>query len=135
MVQNALYAEALEEGRKAARPLDDPVDAVLAIVEPIIHCNRTQVENGRTYLREMVFGDPAEPHHAEALVIVEETEQAMTETIARTSDSAVEPAVLARIISSILFVAMAASPAGTSTESIRADVHRQVATLLAPRSA
>jgi AcrR family transcriptional regulator len=135
MVQNALYAEALEEGREAARPLDDPVDAVLAIVEPIIHCNRTQVENGRTYLREMVFGDPAEPHHAKALVIVEETEQAMTETIARTSDSAVEPAVLARIISSILFVAMAASPAGTSTESIREDVHRQVATLLAPRSA
>ena len=25
---------------------------------PVVECNRTQVDNGRTYLREMVFGDP-----------------------------------------------------------------------------
>ena len=104
MVQNALYADALEKGRGAARMVDDPVDGVLAIAEPIIHCNRTQVENGRTYLREMVFGDPAEPHHAKALEIVAETERVMAETIARTSVSTAEPAVLAHIVSAILFV-------------------------------
>jgi hypothetical protein len=75
MVQNALYAEALEDGRRSAAAADDPVAAVLAVVTPIIHCNRAQVENGRTYLREIVFGDPAEPHHAKALEIVAETEQ------------------------------------------------------------
>ena len=36
----------------------------MAIVRPIVECNRIQVDNGRTYLREMVFGDPEEPRHA-----------------------------------------------------------------------
>jgi len=130
MVQNALYADALDAGREAAQALDDPVDAVLAIADPIIHCNRAQVDNGRTYLREMVFGDPTEPHHAKALEIVAQTEQTMAETIARTAGSAGDPAVLAHIVSAILFIAMSASPAGTSVEAIREDVRRQLGALL-----
>lgn len=130
MVQNALYADALDEGREAAQALDDPVDAVLAIADPIIHCNRAQVDNGRTYLREMVFGDPAEPHHAKALEIVAQTEQAMAETIARTGGGVGDPAVVAHIVSAILFIAMSASPAGTSVEAIREDVRRQLGALL-----
>ena len=130
MVQNALYADALDAGREAAQALDDPVDAVLAIADPIIHCNRAQVDNGRTYLREMVFGDPAEPHHAKALEIVAQTEQAMAETIARTAGDAGDPAVLAHIVSAILFIAMSASPAATSVEAIREDVRRQLGALL-----
>ncbi|MET3565047.1 AcrR family transcriptional regulator [Leifsonia sp. 563] len=130
MVQNALYADALEEGREAAQALDDPVDAVLAIADPIIHCNRAQVDNGRTYLREMVFGDPTEPHHAKALEIVAQTEQAMAETIARTAGGVGDPAVVAHIVSAILFIAMSASPAGTSVEAIREDVRRQLGALL-----
>ncbi|SDH59849.1 DNA-binding transcriptional regulator, AcrR family [Leifsonia sp. 98AMF] len=130
MVQNALYADALDEGREAAQALDDPVDAVLAIADPIIHCNRAQVDNGRTYLREMVFGDPTEPHHAKALEIVAQTEQAMAETIARTGGGVGDPAALAHIVSAILFIAMSASPAGTNVEAIRDDVRRQLGALL-----
>ncbi|MDR6610713.1 helix-turn-helix domain-containing protein [Leifsonia sp. 1010] len=130
MVQNALYADALDEGREAARRIDDPVDAVLAIADPIIHCNRAQVDNGRAYLREMVFGDPTEPHHAKALEIVAQTEQAMAETIARTAAGVGDPAVLAHIVSAILFIAMSASPAATSVDTIREDVRRQLDALL-----
>src|SRR5829696_2934741 len=56
LVQNAHYAEALERGRADAETIRDALDAVMAIIQPIVECNRTQIENGRTYLREMAFG-------------------------------------------------------------------------------
>ena len=49
----------------------------MALLRPIIECNRVQIENGRVYLREMVFGDPADANHAEALRIVGGTEDAV----------------------------------------------------------
>src|ERR1041385_3401040 len=75
LVQNAHYAEALQWGRADAETIPDILDAILAIVRPIVECNRVQIDNGRTYLREMVFGDPAEPRHREALAIVAQTEE------------------------------------------------------------
>ena len=62
LVQNSTYADALAQGR-AAEGITDTLDAVMAIVRPIVECNRKQVDNGRTDLREIVFGDPADPHH------------------------------------------------------------------------
>jgi AcrR family transcriptional regulator len=136
MVQNALYADALEEGRDAAEALDDPVDALLAIAAPVIHCNRTQVENGRTYLREIVFGDPNEPHHAKALEIAGQTEEAMAQTIARTTGATPEQAaVLAHIVSAILFLGMSTSTADRDDEAIQAEVRGQLTALIASRSA
>ena len=67
LVQNAHYAEALERGRARAELTEDVMDAVMAIVQPIVECNRVQVENGRRYLREMAFGDAREPRTSEAL--------------------------------------------------------------------
>src|SRR6478736_4323396 len=69
LVQNAHYVEALAQGRADAAATDDPLDAISAIVRPVVACNRVNVENGRTYLREMAFGDREEPHHAEAWAI------------------------------------------------------------------
>ncbi|MCI0157098.1 TetR/AcrR family transcriptional regulator [Leifsonia shinshuensis] len=136
MVQNALYVDALQKGRDAAETVDDPVEALLAIAEPVIHCNRMQVENGRTYLREMVFGDPTEPHHANALQIVAETEEAMAETIARTTSAPAERAAgLAHIVSAILFLAMSTSPAGRDDEAIREEVRGQLTALIPSSSA
>lgn len=45
--------------------------------------NRAQVENGRTYLRELAFGEAAEPHRATALAIVAETSEATMSTLVR----------------------------------------------------
>ena len=67
LVQNAQYAAALGRGRAAAETIPDVLDAVMAIIGPVVECNRAQIDNGRTYLREMVFGDPEEPHHGDAL--------------------------------------------------------------------
>ncbi len=84
MVQNAHYATALATGADAACCQTAPVDAVMAIVAPIVACNKSHVGNGRTYLKEMLFGDPTEPHHAQALKIVSQTEEQLAKNIVRT---------------------------------------------------
>ncbi|WP_404198850.1 TetR/AcrR family transcriptional regulator [Streptomyces tauricus] len=110
LVQNAKYAEALEQGRADAETVPGVLDAVLAIVRPIVECNRIQIDNGRTYLREMVFGDPEEPRHSEALAIVVQTEEAIA-AVLRRDDRVAErdAATLAHIVSAVMFLSMAAS--------------------------
>ncbi|SFT92100.1 TetR/AcrR family transcriptional regulator [Arthrobacter sp. ov118] len=132
LVQNAHYAEALQRGRADAETISDVLDAVLAIVRPIVECNRVQVDNGRTYLREMVFGDPAEPRHAEALSIVAQTEEAIAAVLGRQPlVGADDAATTARIISAIMFLSMAASVnAGLSIDEIVQDIRTQVGVLL-----
>src|SRR5215203_4618884 len=110
MVQNTQYAAALEQGRAAAGTIPDVLDAVMSIVQPIVHCNRSQIDNGRTYLREMVFGDPEEPHHREALATAAQTEQAITDVLCR--DKRIgdgDAAILARAVSAVMYLSMAAS--------------------------
>ena len=133
LVQNAQYAAALEKGRASAEKVPDVLDAVLAIVQPIVACNRSQIENGRTYLREMVFGDPGEPHHGEALTIVAQTEEAITAVLRRDKRLAeADAATLARVVSAVMFLSMAASlNVAWSVEEIVQDIRRQVSALLA----
>ncbi|GAA1664888.1 hypothetical protein GCM10009745_03330 [Kribbella yunnanensis] len=110
LVQNSGYAEALVEGRSAAERIPDVLDAVLAIVRPVVECNRKQVDNGRTYLREIVFGDPAEPHHRDALALTVQTEEAIADVLRRDERfSADDAAALAHIVSAIMFLSMAAT--------------------------
>ena len=133
LVQNAQYAAALERGRAAAETIPDVLDAVLSIVQPIVECNRSQIDNGRTYLREMVFGDPEEPRHGEALAIAAQTEEAITAVLRR--DKRVgegDAATLARVVSGVMFLSMAASlNVAWSVEEIVQDIRRQVSALLA----
>ena len=105
----------------------------MAIMQPIVECNRTQIDNGRTYLREMAFGDPEEPHHSEALAIVAQTEEAMAAVLVRdTSIAADDAATLAHIVSAIGFLSMAAhAQPSVSNEVVVADIRTQVSALLA----
>jgi AcrR family transcriptional regulator len=132
LVQNTHYATALARGKATAEQTPGVLDAVLAIVRPIVECNRVQVDNGRTYLREMVFGDPSEPHHAEALSIVTQTEHAYAGILRR--DEAITDAdasSLARVISSITFLTMASGAhAHASTEKIIERIRGQIAAIL-----
>ena len=132
LVQNAHYAEALQRGRADAETISDVLDAVMAIVQPIVECNRIQVDNGRTYLREMVFGDPTEPRHAEALSIVAQTEEAIVTVLGRHERAgAGDAATMARIVTAIMFLSMAASVnAALSTDETVQDIRTQVGVLL-----
>ena len=132
LVQNAQYAAALERGREAAETTPDMLDAVMSIVRPIVQCNRSRIDNGRTYLREMVFGDPEEPRHGEALAIAGQTEEAIADVLRRDKrfgDG--EAATLARVVSSVMFLSMAASVnVAWSVEEVVQDIRRQLSVLL-----
>lgn len=132
LVQNAKYVEALEQGRADAEAIPGVLDAVLAIVRPIVECNRIQIDNGRTYLREMVFGDPEEPRHGAPLAIVAQTEEAVA-AVLRRDDRVAEgdAATLAHIVSAAMFLSMAASVnIALSVEEIVQDIRRQIEVLL-----
>ncbi|MFE9201910.1 TetR/AcrR family transcriptional regulator [Micromonospora sp. NPDC007230] len=133
LVQNTHYAAALERGRAAAEGAPNALDGVMALVAPIVECNRVQVDNGRTYLREMVFGDPGEPHHAEALSIVAQTEEAVAGVLTadRAQLTAAEASTLARVVSAILFLDLATSVnAGSTIPDLLASIRTQVAAIL-----
>ncbi|WP_422758577.1 TetR/AcrR family transcriptional regulator [Paenarthrobacter sp. C1] len=134
LVQNANYAAALERGRAAAEETPGALDAVMSIVKPIVECNRTQVDNGRFYLREMVFGDPTEPHHSAALAIVGETEEAIATVFTREGlADAQDAATRARVVSAVMFMTMAASDkTGIDIEALVQDIRTQIR-LLIPR--
>ncbi|KZM36620.1 TetR/AcrR family transcriptional regulator [Oerskovia enterophila] len=132
LVQNSSYADALARGRAAADHAEDPLDAVMAIVRPVVECNRAQISNGRTYLREIVFGDPDEPHHRKALELTVQTEEAIAAVLQR--DQRINPAkaaTLAHIVSAIMLLSMAATAnAARPVEAIVQEIAHQVAALL-----
>ncbi|MEJ3750666.1 TetR/AcrR family transcriptional regulator [Actinomycetes bacterium KLBMP 9797] len=132
LVQNSTYADALIRGKAAAETIPDVLDAVLALIRPVVECNRKQIDNGRTYLREMVFGDPEEPHHREALSLTVQTEEAIADVLRR--DQRIEPrvaATLAHIVSAIMFLSMAPTINVTSTvDDILREIRDQVRVLL-----
>lgn len=132
LVQNAHYIDALERGRAAAESASNALDGVLALITPVVECNRVQVDNGRTYLREMAFGDPTEPHHAEALSIVVQTEEAVADILNdRAQIAPAEASTLARVITAIMFLDMAVTVnAGLSVPEILASIRTQLAAIL-----
>ncbi|WP_016882052.1 MULTISPECIES: TetR/AcrR family transcriptional regulator [unclassified Rhodococcus (in: high G+C Gram-positive bacteria)] len=132
LVQNSSYADALTRGRVAAESTTDVLEAVIAIVRPVVECNRTQIDNGRTYLREIVFGDPEEPHHRDALALTVQTEEAIAAVLQRDeSVSAPDAATLAHIVSAIMLLSMAATTNIASTvDDIVQDIEHQVRVLL-----
>jgi AcrR family transcriptional regulator len=133
LVHNMKYGEALDRGIRDAEHSPDVLDGIMSIIRPIIECNRIQIENGRTYLKEIVFGDPAEPHHAEALALTARTEAAMVAVLSRSEPLiARDPAKLARIISAIMFISMTVTVnSGLTDAQVGDEIRDQIAVLLA----
>ncbi len=131
LVQNAHYEQALRDGRVAAGGEAQVVDAIMALLSPIVACNRVQVDNGRTYLREMLFGDPMEPNRAEARRFVAETQEALSalvhERTGRTHETATE---IAHVISAAMFVVLAAADSEIAAAAIVERLRRQVAAVV-----
>lgn len=132
LVQNSAYADALVQGIAAADDTADMLDAVMAIVRPVVECNRTQVDNGRTYLREIVFGDPEEPHHRDALGHTLETERAISAVLQREGRvESADAATLAHVISAIVFTTLAVtSNVASSVPDLLVEIRTQVRAIL-----
>jgi len=132
LVQNSDYADALARGTTAADGVPNVLDAVLEIIRPIVVCNRARVDNGRTYLREMVFGDPDEPYHGQALAMNAQTEDAIAAVLRRDRRLGSGNAItMARIVSAIMFACLAPTVNATrDVDDIMGEIRRQIAVLL-----
>lgn len=136
LVHNVKFAEAIETGVAAASGTPDQLDALMAIVRPIVHCNRVQIENGRTYLRELVFGDPEEPHHSEGLALSARVEAAFVDVLRRDERiSEADATELARVISAVMFISITATVyRALSDEEVVGVIRDQVAVMLGTRA-
>jgi len=134
LVQNVMYADALEQGRVDALATESVLDGIMAVIRPVVECNRKQVDNGRTYLREIVFGDPEEPHHLQALTLTIQTEELISEVIGRHEGTTAEIArTLARVASAIVFISMAATiNAKHTVDEVITDIQEQIQAILPP---
>jgi len=137
LVHNVKFADAIERGEAAASGTTDRRDALMAIVSPIVECNRVQIENGRTYLRELVFGDPEEPHHREGLALSARVEAAFIDVLRRDERiSAADAAALARAFSAVMFISITATLyRGLTDEEVVGVIREQVGVMLAHRRA
>ena len=136
LVHNVKFADAIERGEAAASGITDRLDALMAIVSPIVECNRVQIENGRTYLRELVFGDPEEPHHREGLALSARVDAAFIDVLRRDERiSEADAAELARAISAVMFISITATGyRALSDEEVVGVIRDQVAVLLGIRA-
>lgn len=139
MVQNQKFAAAIEEGIGAAAgiPADAPLEAVLAMIRPVVICVREHVENGRTYLHELVFGDPTEPYRRDGLALAGRLEAALAQLLVRSDAIDAHDAVaLARVVTAIIHISTTATLyLQRSDEEVLADIRGQVAATLGTRAA
>ncbi|HEY9266540.1 MAG TPA: helix-turn-helix domain-containing protein [Microbacterium sp.] len=139
MVQNEKFAAAIDDGLAAAEAAErsdaTTRDAVLALVGPVVACIREQPENGRTYLHELVFGDPTEPHRREGLALSVRLEDGLVRTL--THDSALTSAdavTLARVITAIIHISTTATIyLHRTTGEVLDDIRLQISAVLPRR--
>lgn len=135
MVQNQKFATAIDDGLAAASTATGTIEQVLAVIRPVVSCLREHVENGRTYLHELIFGDPTEPYRREGLTLAARLEGGLATLLAR--DQRINPQdarTLARVITAILHLSTTATVyMDRSVEEILADLGEQTQSILAQR--
>ncbi|MFF0085307.1 TetR/AcrR family transcriptional regulator [Streptomyces canus] len=136
MVQNEKFAAAIDAGLAAVNATVEQgaLEPVAALIRPVVECLREHIENGRTYLHELVFGDPAEPYRQAGLALAGRLEDGITGLLTHDGDiSAADAAVLARVITAIIHVSTTATVRlDRSDEVVLADIRDQIHASLAP---
>ena len=74
MVYNERFRDALVAGRSAAAGIEDPSEALLALVMPVLDRSGDHPENAMHYQRELMFGHGPSLHRAAGLGLVQELE-------------------------------------------------------------
>lgn len=127
MTHNPRFSAAVDEGWAAQAAAAGARERVLALFAPVVACNRRQPENGRAYLLELTFGDPATPYRAAAHQIVA-TLHAHVETIL-VDTGATDPQRApdsARVIFAIFYLAVSSARNDRRTTSIMEEIDRQL---------
>ena len=131
LAQNAAYQEAHEKGLKTAASQTEIVDAIIALLAPIVKCNREHVENGRTYLQEVVFGSSNDLHRQKAIELMGATESAVVEIISKSiKRNPEEIEAISKVVMAAMFLTLS-SPLNIdlSVKQILSDLEAQIKTL------
>lgn len=137
VVLNQALCAALAEGAAQAHALSDPVDAVVAMVAPILQLGGRHAENLAVYQRQLMFGPSGDKYRLEGLALLADLEAAVA---ARLVQQAVERGLpahqeSARVASILIFGAahLAVSRASTGAhpdhapmDDLRAQVRQVV---------
>jgi AcrR family transcriptional regulator len=133
MVQNQKFAAAIDDGLAATAEVRGTVEGVMGLIRPVVTCLREHVENGRTYLHELLFGDPNEPYRREGLALAARLEGGLSTLLAR--DKRINPEyapTLARVITAILHLSTTATLyMDRSAEEVLTDIREQIQSTLA----
>lgn len=136
MVQNEKFAAAVDSGLAAANTAvgQGALERVIALIRPVVECVREHIENGRTYLHELVFGDPAEPYRQAGLTLAGRLEDGITGLLTRDEHvGGADAATLARVITAIIHISTTATVyLHHSDEAVLADIRAQIHATLAP---
>ncbi|MEJ8284338.1 TetR/AcrR family transcriptional regulator [Curtobacterium citreum] len=138
MVQNEEFAAAIEEGLTVADAVPStasPTEVVLAVLTPVVLCVREHPENGRTYLHELVFGDPTEANRRRGLVLTEQLEGGIARAFERSGHiEHGEATVLAGVVTAIVHISVTATiHLDRGADELLADIRTQIDTVIAPR--
>lgn len=128
MVQNQKFATAIEAGLTAAAATRGPLDGVMTLIDPVVACVRDQVENGRTYLHELVFGDPSEPYRREGLALSARLEDGIARLLTRDERiDGTDASTLARVITAVIHISTTATVYLHRTDAaVLSDIREQV---------
>ena len=136
MVQNEKFAAAIDDGLAAANADvgQGVLEGVVALIRPVVACVREQIENGRTYLHELLFGDPAEPYRRAGLAVAARLEDGISRLLTRDECiDAADAVALARVITAIIHISTTATVyLHRSNEAVLADIRDQIHATLAP---
>ncbi|MER6373371.1 TetR/AcrR family transcriptional regulator [Streptomyces mirabilis] len=136
MVQNEKFAAAVDTGLAAANTTvgQGALERVIALIRPVVECVREHIENGRTYLHELVFGDPAEPYRRAGLALAGRLEDGIIGLLTRDEHvGAADAATLARVITAIIHISTTATLyLHRSDDAVLADIRDQIHATLAP---
>ncbi|WP_405523430.1 TetR/AcrR family transcriptional regulator [Streptomyces canus] len=135
MVQNEKFAAAIDVGLADANAAvgQGVLEPVVSLIRPVMECLREHIENGRTYLHELVFGDPAEPYRQAGLALAGRLEDGISGLLTRDEHiGAADAATLARVITAIIHINTTATVyLHRSDEVVLADIRDQIHTTLA----
>jgi AcrR family transcriptional regulator len=136
MVQNQKFAAAIDTGLADASVTArrSSLEGVIALIRPVVACVREHVENGRTYLLELVFGDPTEPYRREGLALSARLEDGIARLLTR--DERIDgrdAATLARVITAIIHISTTATIyMHRNDDAVLSDIREQVHVTLSP---
>lgn len=135
MVQNEKFAAAIDDGFAAANAAvgQGVLEGVTVLIRPVVACLREQIANGRTYLHELLFGDPAEPYRRAGLALAVRLEDGITHLLTREECiDAADAATLARVITAIIYISTTVTVyLHRSDEAVLTDIRDQINATLA----